>query len=91
MDFLLPINGPYLRVLLICVIFARFQVFLGQDCRLLYNYWLFSLASGLREGGSIDSAISQLLGLLVFPNYLILLASILPIESPVRTNTSVFA
>jgi hypothetical protein len=90
MDFLLPINGPYLRVP-VGVIFARFLGRPGQDCRLLHYYWLFSLASGRREGGPIYSAISQLLGLRVFPNYLILLASILSVESPVRTNTSVFA
>ena len=91
MDFPLPINGPYLRVLSFIATFTRFLGRLGQDWRLLYYYLLFSLASGWREGGLIDSAISQLFGLLVFRNYLIPLASILPIESSFCKNTSVFA
>jgi len=91
MDFPLPINGPYLRVLSFSATFTRFLGRLGQDWRLLYYYLLFSLASGWRESGLIDSAIPRSFGLLVFRNYLIPLTLIFPIEPSVRKNTSMFA
>lgn len=91
MDFPLPINGPYLRVLSFSATFTRFLGRLGQDWRLLYYYLLFSLSSGWRESGLIDSAFSRSFGLLVSRNYLIPLASILSIESSVRKNTSACA